>query len=288
MKMKHSIQSGILMLFLAFIISCSNDETIDQGALDQAAYDKADVTRGGQMYDKFWNADGFTDPVDASVKLADITDYSNFYRCKQCHGWDQKARSGWYINRAPKTNRPNVAPVGLTDVKDEPFRELFDELTGGGATIDPARTADGTDSSLGGDEMPDYSKIFTDAQVWDLVKFLKEGTIDTEQLYDLATAGVYPTGTKTMTNLGKDGSASAGDTFFSNKCASCHGANGTSIALDGVSLGDFIRESPHEAQHKIKNGHPPGSPMPAFPEAVLADIKNLYKAMNDEVKYPTM
>jgi cytochrome c len=287
MKIKNLIQGGILMLFLAFFISCSNDETIDQGALDQAAYDNADAIRGGQFYDKFWNADGFDAPADPSVKLADITDYGNFYRCKQCHGWDQKARVGWYINRAPKTNRPNVAPVGLIGVKSDEIRELFDELTGGGAAIDPARTADGTDTSLGGDEMPDYSKIFTDDQVWDLVKFLKEGALDTEQLYDLATSGTYPTGTKTLNNLGKNGSASAGDTFFANNCASCHGTDGKQIQLEGKSLGDFVRGGPHESQHKIKNGHP-GSIMNGLPDATLTDVKNLLKALADETKYPTL
>jgi mono/diheme cytochrome c family protein len=286
-KMKHLIKGGIVILFLTFITSCKNDETVDQGALDQAAFDAADAIRGGQFYDKFWNASGFDAPVDATVNMADITEFSNFYRCKQCHGWDLKANTGWYIDRAPKQDRPNVSAAALWEpIENDGIRELFDELKGGGAAIDPARTADGTNSSLGGDQMPDFSRIFTDEQVWDIVKFLKEGALNTDQLYDLATQGSYPTGSKAMTNLGKDGDAAAGDTFYANKCAGCHGATGLQIPLEGKSLGDFARGGPHETQHKIKNGHP-GSIMNGLPDATLTDVKNVLKALADDAKFPS-
>ncbi len=166
------------------------------------------------------------------------------------------------------------------------LRDMFEEVAhAGGADVDPARTADGTDPSLGGNDMPDFSKILTETQIWDLVKFLKEGQLNTENLYDLATSGSYPTGSKTMINLGKDGSASAGDTFYTNNCASCHGADGTQIMLEGKSLGAFTRGGPHETQHKTKNGHP-GSIMKGLPDATETDIKNLLKALDDETKYP--
>ena len=40
------------------------------------------------------------------------------------------------------------------------------------ATYDPATNA------VEGDKMPDLSTLLTDAQIWDLVKFIKEGAFD--------------------------------------------------------------------------------------------------------------
>jgi len=167
------------------------------------------------------------------------------------------------------------------------LRDMFEEVAHeGAADVDPARTADGTNPSLGGNNMPDYSKILTESQIWDLVKFLKEGALDSEQLYDLATSGTYPTGTKTMSNLGRDGDANAGDTFYANSCVSCHGTDGTKFPLHGgAAVGNFTRNNPHEAQHRIKFGHP-GTAMIGFPNATETDIKNLLKALADETKYP--
>jgi len=42
--------------------------------------------------------------------------------------------------------------------------------------------------------MPDFSKILTDAQIWNLVKYIKEDILDTTQLYDITTEGTYPDG----------------------------------------------------------------------------------------------
>lgn len=164
---------------------------------------------------------------------------------------------------------------------------MFEEVAhAGGATVDPARTADGTNPSLGGNNMPDFSKILTEAQIWDLVKFLKEGALDSKQLYDLSTSGVYPTGTKTMSNLGRDGDATAADTFYANNCVSCHGIDGTQFPLHGgAAVGNFTRNNPHEAQHRIKFGHP-GTAMTGFPNATVTDIKNLLKALANEIRYP--
>jgi mono/diheme cytochrome c family protein len=288
-KKMGSTQGRVLVLSLLLIVSCKHDNSLDQDALDQEAYDNADAIRGGQLYDKFWTTDGYTGPSDPSVSQENIDNFPDFYRCKQCHGWDLRANVEWYIDRGPKVTRPDVSGQDLFHMREETdLRDMFEEVAHeGAAAVDPARTADGTNSSLGGNNMPDFSKILTEAQIWDLVKFMKEGAFDTRQLYDLNTAGTYPTGTKTMTNLGRDGDASAGDSFYATKCVSCHGTDGTTIDLHGESVGSFIRSSPHEAQHKVKNGHP-GTIMGGLPNATQSDIKNLFKAMTDESKYPAL
>ncbi len=268
--------------------------TLTQDQLDQAAYDAADVLNGRRLFDKWYqpatnvtSGTNFTGPVDTTVDMANVTTYGNFYRCKQCHGWDQLANTGAYINRGPKVNRPDVSSAPLTDaINIDPIRTVFDYIKNiGGRKVDPALTADGTDSSLGGNEMPDFSKLLTDAQIWDLVKFLKEGAIDTNLLYQLNTTGTYPTGSRTFTDIGRDGDAAAGDTFFSGNCAPCHGADGNNYNIEGIGLGQFGRGKPYEIQFQAISGHL-GSIMMGVNDATITDIKNLLKALQDATKYP--
>ena len=298
MKKTKLIQNGVLVLLMLFIVSCSNDDTIDQAALDQQAYDAADRVNGGRLYDKFWaDETDFVSPSDPSVNLADITDFGDFYRCKQCHAWDQKARFASYIDRGPTTTRPDVSAVMLTGVKTDAIRILFDEVKQtGGAAVDRARTADGTNPALGGNDMPDYGKILTDDQIWDLVKFLQEGAFDTDLLYDVNITGTYPTGSRSFSNVGKDGDAVAGTTFYNANCASCHGTNGrddgsgTIIPINadiGRSMGEFAREKTYEMQHKAVYGNL-GSSMGGTNDATLTDIKNMLKALSDPLMYPDL
>lgn len=284
-------------LIAVFAIAC-NDNEEDLASQDQAAYDAADRINGGRLYDKFWASEtDFASPSDPSINLSDITEFSNFYRCKQCHAWDQKARFASYIDRGPKTTRPDVSITTLTGVKSEEIRQVFDEIKhSGGADVDPARTADGTNPLLGGNDMADYGKILTDAQIWDLVKFLREGALDTDQLYDVVTTGTYPSGSREFINVGKDGDAAAGATFYNANCASCHGSNGRDddsgnvIAINadiGRSMGEFAREKPYEMQHKAIHGNL-GSSMAGTTDATLADIKNMFKALSDPVTYPDL
>jgi mono/diheme cytochrome c family protein len=149
------------------------------------------------------------------------------------------------------------------------------------ASYDPA-----TNSTVG-DQMPNFSEFMTDEQVWDLVKFLKEEALDTDELYDFTTSGSYPTGTWTSMNLGKDGDAASGNTMYADaNCAFCHGADGTEIIVDGsFSVGSFFRQKSNEAQHKVKFGQL-GTQMLNLGITSVDDMKDLYKAMADETMYP--
>jgi len=270
-----------------------------QNELNQMAFANADALNGMRLYDKFFqkassgvNGTNFTGPVDTSIALADITNFGDFYRCKQCHGWDQLGNTGAYIDRAPTVTRPEVGPSLDEPIKnDDPF-EIFTNIkqgAGDGAQVDPARTADGTVVANGGGDMPEFGKILTDDQIWDIVKFLKTKRIDTNELYDLTITGTYPTGTKTFTNIGKDGDAAAGDTFLSSagdgKCLTCHGADGNGIDLEGIGLGQYGRTKPYEIQYQAVSGHL-GSNMMGANNATVTDIKNMLKALQDTTKYP--
>lgn len=296
----NPINFSLLLSGIAIIITMKCCEDQPDSELDQMTYDAAVIVNGGRLYDKFWaDETDYVNPNDNSVLEENIEEFGDFYRCKACHGWDQKGSSGAYIDRSPNSGRPEVSSVQLTDSEETSIRNLFDAIKhSGGAAVDPARTEDGTNSSLGGNEMPDYGKILSDDQIWDIVKFLREGALDTDQLYTIVTAGSYPQGSRDFTNIGRNGDADIGASFYSQHCAACHGKNGRDdsqgnpliINKDiGRSMGEFAREKPYELQHKARYGNLGSEPqMLGVPYASQDDIKNLLKALSDKVNYPDL
>lgn len=278
------------LVLVGFFSSCTNDRDenlvpLPEDNSDQIAYEAANATVGSQLYNDFTKTPGWDGPSDQNVNIDDITEYKDFYRCKQCHAWDRKARYASYIDRAPKLTRPDVSTVQLLNLDLADIRLVFDAVKNtGGAAVDSDRTADGTNPSLGGNKHPDYGTIFTDAQIWDLVKFVREGAFDTDALYQVNTVGTYPTGSRTFTDVGRDGDAQIGQTYYANNCASCHGANGTQIDLGGRSIGEFIREKPYELQVKVLSGQL-GTAMGPTP-TTFEEILGLYKAGSDPNLFP--
>ncbi|HXH18365.1 MAG TPA: cytochrome c, partial [Chitinophagales bacterium] len=249
------------------------------------AYNNANKVIGGKLYRKFWAEEtGFVSPVDPTVDMNNVISFPQFYRCVSCHAYDFKGRYGSFIDSAATVHRPKVAFVNLHDsIPHMSITELFDAVKhAGGALVDPARTADGTNASLGGNRMPDYSKLLTDAQIWDIVKYLKEA-YDTDDLYDITTSGTYPTGTKSFSNIGKDGNAALGLVFYNSTCRNCHAADGRSGELPrGMSLGEFVRKEPSEVQFRAVFG------TNGVGTSTLDDVKNFLKALSDKNIFPDM
>lgn len=281
----HKCARVFAFLVVSVLAACNEDST----GPGQSPVDLADVTRGGISYDLFWNAStGFN---QADPLIASFSAKSDFFRCKQCHGWDQLGSAGFYINRKPNASRPNISSVHLASVsRTKTAEQLFDAIkTGTGATrrspTADLSTYNPTTNPTIGDQMPDYGAIMSDAQIWDLVRFLKEGAFDVTQLYDFSVTGVYPTGSITFSNLGKDGSANAGATIYAGKCEYCHGSAGKALSLEGgLSLGPFLRGKPNEAQHKIRYGQLGSAMGPTV--LTLAEMKNLYRYIADSIAMP--
>lgn len=281
----------ILLIVVSVILftGCKKEDVVTPPQ-DDPNYINADGINGGRLYDKFWAAETGFNQSDPNISR--YNQYSDFFRCKQCHGWDLLGRNGSYINRGPKKTRPNIANVNLLQiVKTKSYKELFTLIkTGSNPSIRRSVTADlstydpATNNTVG-DQMPNYSQILTDKQIWDLVKFLKTEVIDVNDLYDFTITGTYPTGSITYSNIGKGGNSASGDNYFASNCVTCHGADGKLIVVDGsYSVGSFIRNKPNEAQHKVKFGQL-GSSMQAF-RTSLQQMKDLYKALTDTTKYP--
>ncbi len=109
---------------------------------------------------------------------------------------------------------------------------------------------------------------------------------DTDLLYDISTTGTYPTGSITYSNIGAGGDATNGDAIYAANCATCHGADGTAIVVDGeFTVGSFLRAKPYEVQHKVKFGQP-GTAMGSGLVTDIDDILDLYAALTDEANYP--
>jgi len=268
------------LVFTGLLTSCK-EET------DPTPFELASASTGGVMYDKFWSVESGFDQLDPNVAL--FAAKSDFFRCKQCHAWDLKGDAASYINRGANANRPRVSGLDLfTLAKSASADELFEDIkkTSGRRDIGfDLTTYDPITNSTEGDKMPNYSQILTDDQIWDLVKFLKEGAIDVTQLYDYTTTGSYPTGTYTPTNFGKDGNATSGKSFYTSQCQGCHGADGTTISLGGKTVGKFLRTSPHEVQHKVQYGQL-GSTMTGQFNMTVSQMKDLYKALANTTDFP--
>lgn len=279
----------VLALALALMAAgCGDDDNPTNPPTDPAGYTDADGLIGGQLYDKFWASETGWDQSDPNI--ATYNAQGDFFRCKQCHGWDLLGNQGAYISRGPRTTRPNVSGLDLKSIGNSKSpQELFDALksgTGRRSVTADLSTYDPVTNSTLGDQMPDYGSIMSDSQLWDLARFLKDEAITVTDLYQFTTSGSYPTGTISYTSIGLDGDAAAGDAVFASKCASCHGTDGTAILIDGASytVGSHLRSKPYEDQHKIKFGQL-GSAMTTR-VTDLDEMKNLYKALTDEVKYP--
>jgi thiosulfate dehydrogenase len=278
--------SLLLIILLAVLISsCKESVTEPEKPTD---YDKADGINGGIRYDKFWATEAdYSKKADAST-LAILNAKADFFRCKQCHGWDLVGTKGAYISRGPNANRPNISSLDLTTLaKTKTAQELFDALkktTGRRDIAFDLTTYDPVNNPSEGDKMPNLTQLLSDAEIWDIVKFLKNEAVDLTQLYDLTLTGTYPTGRATFSNIGKDGNAPVGKTYYDSKCASCHGTDGTTLTMESMTLGKFLRTKANESQHKIKFGQL-GSAMTAF-KTDLQDMKNLYKAVADTVVFP--
>ena len=242
---------------------------------------------GGRMFDKFWAVETGFDPSDPNISI--YNDFKDFFRCKQCHGWDRLGNAGAYINRAPKTSRPNVSGINLLSLGTNLSRqEMFNAIkdpNGRRAPDADLSTYDPDTNPTLGDQMPDYSQILTDTQIWDLVDFLMVQAIDVNDLYDFTTAGTYPDGTITFSNVGMDGNAANGDAIFTARCSICHGVDGTAFPVDGgFSVGSHLRAKPNEDQHKFKFGQL-GTGMTSS-VTDLNEMKDLYKALTNTTTYP--
>ena len=260
----------------------------DGGDVLPDEYINADGILGGAAYSKWYTTDaGGTGDAGATVS-------ADFYRCKACHAWDGLGNAASYANRTGqstlKDTRPDVSSVNLrSSTVAHTVQALFDLIV-----RSPGRTIDATDNTH-----PDYSTHLTVGQVWNLVKFMREEWVEPALLYDLQVSGpamyvdytvdpaVVVAPTLTYSNIGALGDATNGNAIYADNCATCHGADGTLLDIEGRSLGVFVQEKPNELWFKAKFGEA-GTGMEPGLVSATSDLQDLYAALADPTNFPPL
>ena len=276
----------------SFTVTCGGGSTavLTNPGYIPAEYSAADPIQGGTAYAKWWvtQAGGPGTLAGASVTVG-----VEWVRCKTCHGWDGRGNRASYANRTGQStgaaSRPDVSTVDLwATIRATTPMQLFDLIKGAGER----------DLNTQGNGHPDYSAVLSDAQIWNLVKFMREGWIFPDRLYYVAVDGppVYKDGTGTVISpmvvyygVGANGDATSGDAVYTASCSGCHGSDGTALNIAGASLGELVRTKPNEVWHKAKFGSISDSSVADMDAGILTDtgdLADLYRALTNTTTYP--
>ncbi len=193
-----------------------------------------DVTRGGVLYDAWWEVIEAKAPTTDhplwKTQTTNTRKGAETWRCKECHGWDYKGKDGAYGSGSHKTGF-----VGIAAAKSKPFADVLAMLKG-------KPSAD-----------HDFSKVMKEQDLIDLALFITQGQVD------MAT---FVNADKTA----KGGDAAAGKTQYEKVCTNCHGPKGNAINFATIAAPEFIghlaADNPWEFIHKTHFGQP-GWPMPS-------------------------
>jgi len=201
-------------------------------SVDESKLATADAVRGGLLYDKWWTVNGATEPTGNHplYPAAGQKSGADTWRCKECHGWDNKGKDGAYSSGSHFTGLN-----GVYEARNRNSAHIFGKITKHNLTL-------------------------SEQDIWDLSKFIKEALVEMDKYINF-------TGAKKKSAAGD---ATLGKALFENtgtgggQCIMCHGADGTAIKFDGgtLAIGDVANDNPWEILHKIRIGHP-GSSMPS-------------------------
>lgn len=182
------------------------------------------VAQGGRLYDNWWVTCGLPAPKAAhpAYPAAGPQSGASTWRCKECHGWDQRGKDGAYATGSHAT--------GITGITRYAGRD--------GAAI----------VSVLKDAVHRFDTVLDDAALGRLADFVSRGQADPGGRIDATTKRVT-------------GDAAAGRALFERECAACHGARGRALNFSDAPgepeyVGTVATDNPWEALHKIRNGQP--------------------------------
>jgi len=250
MKTTHKIAGLLTVTLLMGFVGCEKSTKPKHFANENWA--QADVVQGAQLYDKWWNVTGGTEPTSNfdpiwSTQTTNTRTGSTTWRCKECHGWDYIGNDGRYSSGSHYTGFE-----GVWTARTNERTQLFDAIR-----------------NEGGDH--DFSEVLSDQNILDLTKFIVDGLVDMSLYIDSQGAAT--------------GSPTNGQALYVTNCVSCHGTDGLTMDFDsdpGIQgVGWLSNDNPQETLHKIRWGHPGSNP--AMPSMVAVGLTN--QAIGDILAY---
>ena len=236
-----------------FTMTCPDSSPVTfREAEEPDAYINADMTRGGLLYDKYWVVTGGEVPTGEHPLYPTLgaKTGADTWRCKECHGWDYIGKDGRYSGGSHYTGIKGLFPANQSLWRA--YLTVKDDHGFGSAGL-------------------------SDVEIWDLVKFYREGLIDIRSV--LVENGVFKgdiSSGKTLYNDGIPGFDSGG-TSINTSCTSCHGVDGTNEIVSGFDayVGFLSNDNPQEYLHKVRFGHPGSSPAMPAADAINGSLNDI-------------
>lgn len=263
---------------------------VESTARTAASEPAADTARGGRLFDKWFKeakskfkpdakatigvADGQGGPRDnGTLLLADgtplLNDTGHDYRLKSFFGWDLRGVAGVY--GPAHMNKSTALGVDLLSWTGS-RAEIADRLARGEAGLPALGTVL---------ERPDLESLAA------FVVATRDGALPRADEIVILTSAASE-----HYALRPAGNPERGKKLFADRCAKCHGADGTAFLLDEgeFSLGSHARQKAYEDWFKILNGQP-GTPMGRQVKGTTAtemgqEILDLLSALCDRRSFP--
>jgi len=218
-------------------------------------YASASAMRGAHLYDD-WQTTTGTATTGNNPLYAQTTGQSTgatTWRCKECHGVDYRGKDGFYATGTHATGVKGLLGTAANLDADEIYAALS------GPCLGPANTAAGG--------------YLSDADRWDLVKFIREGIVDVTTFLDATGAPVAP-------------DLANGQVLYEDQCKRCHGADGAKVNIGTAAsvsyVGTEVLKNGFNFQHRVRFGPVgvPGSLREEMPGAVnfgwsLQDVRDV-------------
>ena len=221
-----AIVAGAIGLVSTPAVADDSDHKSAIGATDHA-HDATNIwaiSRGGQLYDKWWAVIEGDEPktTHSAYPKAGKQKGSATWRCKECHGWDYKGVDGAYAKGSHFSGTKGVR--GVVDIDPGRIHEILQDKTHGFTT-----------------------KHMPHSAMEKLALFLSLGQIDMDVYIDRATKKAR-------------GDPRRGAQFYQTICANCHGFDGKELNFGDEKKPEFVGTvcagNPWEALHKIRFGQP--------------------------------